>query len=278
MRSRKVLQQQITSETPNMKMLSKIALVISILACAGALYLAHQLGGERDGLQADLGDTRTKLRTTEGNLETERANHKATTDQLAEKTSKLAATESALNVENQRVKDLEGQVAEVNKAKDDLTKALDTTKSELTVAKKEVETLTQKMADARPEEVARLRDDLDKVTKLKENLTGENQILTQKLKGFEKQVADLGEEIKILKTTPQNLRGKVVMVQPEWGFMVLDVGHRHRVQPNSEFIVYRNDQLVTKVKVVDVKEANSIAEFMRGFQKLPPQVGDTVVY
>lgn len=261
-----------------MKMLSKIALVISILACAGALYLAHQLGGERDGLEADLGDTQAKLRTTEGNLRTEKDNHKATTDQLAEKTSKLAATESALNVENQRVKDLEGQVAEVNKAKDDLTKALDTTKSELTVAKKEVETLTQKMADARPEEVARLRDDLDKVTKLKENLTGENQILTQKLKGFEKQVADLGEEIKILKTTPQNLRGKVVMVQPEWGFMVLDVGHRHRVQPNSEFIVYRNDQLVTKVKVVDVKEANSVAEFMRGFQKLPPQVGDTVVY
>lgn len=261
-----------------MKMLSKIALVISILACAGALYLAHQLGGERDGLEVDLANTQTTLRSTEGQLKTEKDNHKATTEQLAERTSKLGETEAELRVEKQRVEDLNGQLTAANTAKDLVSAELDTTKTELTKAKQEIEVLTQKMADNRPEEVARLRDDLDKVTKLKDNLNGENQILTGKLKGFEKELAGLKEEIEILRKTPENLRGKVVMVQPDWGFMILDIGHRHHVQTNSEFIVYRDDRLVTKVKVVDVKESNSIAEFMRGFQKLPPQVGDTVVH
>jgi chromosome segregation ATPase len=229
-------------------------------------------------LEVDLANTQTTLRSTEGQLKTEKDNHKATTEQLAERTSKLGETEAELRVEKQRVEDLNGQLTAANTAKDLVSAELDTTKTELTKAKQEIEVLTQKMADNRPEEVARLRDDLDKVTKLKDNLNGENQILTGKLKGFEKELAGLKEEIEILRKTPENLRGKVVMVQPDWGFMILDIGHRHHVQTNSEFIVYRDDRLVTKVKVVDVKESNSIAEFMRGFQKLPPQVGDTVVH
>jgi len=82
----------------------------------------------------------------------------------------------------------------------------------------------------------------------------------------------------VLTTTPTNLRGRVVAVQDNWGFVVLNLGRDQRVQPNAEFIVFRNNKMITKVKVRSVGENTSVAESLKGFQLSQPRVGDLIVH
>jgi septal ring factor EnvC (AmiA/AmiB activator) len=261
-----------------MKMLSKIALVISILACAGALYLANQLGNQRNGLRVERDNTQATLRTTEGTLKKTQTDLTAKTEEQKNTQLQLETTQGELSVEKQKVEDLTGQLATKKTELETTTAKLDEITKNFNLVKKDLEVANQKLDVSRPEDFAKLRDEVDALTKKKGNLEGELGILTQTLKSKETEIAKLNGEIDALKKVPENLRGSVVLVQPEWGFLVMDVGHDQRVQTNAEFIVYRNDQLVTKVKVVEVQKSVSLAEFVKGFQQMPPQVGDTVVY
>jgi len=58
----------------------------------------------------------------------------------------------------------------------------------------------------------------------------------------------------------------------------MDVGHDHRVQPNSEFLVYRDSKFIGKVQVVSVAAQDSIAQILPDYLQRPPQPGDIVVH
>lgn len=74
------------------------------------------------------------------------------------------------------------------------------------------------------------------------------------------------------------LSGKVVSVNPEWNFVVLDVGYKDGAKISGEMIVHRNSQVVGKVRIVDIRERLSIANIKQDWQQMPIQEGDCVVY
>jgi hypothetical protein len=76
------------------------------------------------------------------------------------------------------------------------------------------------------------------------------------------------------------LKGQVLLVNPDWNFVILGIARDSDVAPAAELIVHRHDQFVGKILVSEVKtEANlAVAEILSDWQKQTIQEGDDVIY
>jgi hypothetical protein len=76
---------------------------------------------------------------------------------------------------------------------------------------------------------------------------------------------------------PREVRGKVLVVDPKWDFLVLDVGAKQEVPEKGVLLVSRNGELVAKVRVMNVQDQRSIANIMPGWKLKDVLEGDVVV-
>src|SRR5438093_6932176 len=76
---------------------------------------------------------------------------------------------------------------------------------------------------------------------------------------------------------PREVRGKVLVVDPKWNFLVLDVGSKIGVPPRGVLLVSRNGELVAKVRVMSVEDQRSIANIMPGWKLKDVMEGDVVL-
>ena len=74
------------------------------------------------------------------------------------------------------------------------------------------------------------------------------------------------------------LRGKVLVADPKFNFVVLNIGAKQEVVPFGRFLVSRNGHLVAKLKVQSVQPDRSIANVMPGWNLSEIQEGDEVFY
>lgn len=65
----------------------------------------------------------------------------------------------------------------------------------------------------------------------------------------------------IEKRTPQ---GKVLAADPNWGFLVVNVGDKQGVRPNGMLVVARDGNAIGKVKVTSVERDQAVAEMVPG--------------
>lgn len=78
--------------------------------------------------------------------------------------------------------------------------------------------------------------------------------------------------------TPVGLSGTILVVNPDWNFVVLDVGSEDGLSLNTEMLVHRNDELVGRVRVSNVKKQIAVAEIMDDWRQLPLKEGDHVLF
>jgi hypothetical protein len=76
------------------------------------------------------------------------------------------------------------------------------------------------------------------------------------------------------------IRGTVLAVNQAYNFVVLDLGGRQGVEPNSEMLVLRGGSFIGKIRISSVEPATAIGDIItsslaRGVQVQP---GDTVIY
>lgn len=169
-----------------------------------------------------------------------------------------------------------------------------TTKAELAQTR-------QELADAR-QEIARLKDELARkeaeLTEARQRITDlEGQVasleaniaeLKTQLAASEEKRKELEDEVTQLKLQLERytnidgkvnvppVHGEVLLVNPEWNFVVLNIGQTDKLVPNVEMMVHRGDQLVGKVRVSSVMERCAVAEIQRGWEQFPIQEGDRV--
>ena len=74
------------------------------------------------------------------------------------------------------------------------------------------------------------------------------------------------------------IEGSILAVDPEWGFVVLNVGEQDGVRENGELMISRGGKLVGKVQISSVETDRSIANVMPGWLQTDIQVGDEVLY
>lgn len=73
------------------------------------------------------------------------------------------------------------------------------------------------------------------------------------------------------------VRAKIVVCDPKWDFVVLDVGEQNGIKPDGEFLVSRDGKLVAKVRVTNVQKDRSIANVVPGWKLSEVVEGDQVI-
>jgi hypothetical protein len=73
-----------------------------------------------------------------------------------------------------------------------------------------------------------------------------------------------------------DLKGKVIVVDPKWDFVVLNIGEDQGVLPDGELLVSRDGKLVAKVVVHTIEKDRSIANVVPGWKLGEMFEGDEV--
>ena len=76
---------------------------------------------------------------------------------------------------------------------------------------------------------------------------------------------------------PRSLKCKVLVVDPKWHFVVLNVGEDQGVLESGELLINRHGRLIAKVRVVSVKKERCVADLMPGWQLGDVLEGDSAI-
>jgi len=257
-----------------MNKLGKTASIIVIVACLAALGLTFMVAkmkaehlAQISQLHSDLDTTTAKLNKTQSTLKQTQADLTKTKSDLDQANANLQTAQTALNQKTQEATTLASQLS-------DASNQLQQATTKLTALQDSMDKIQAALKKNGFSDV----DSLEKVTDKLLSLTEENKVLGDQLSTLHSENDRLQAEVTRLSTTPVGLRGHVSVAQNKWGFIVMDIGHDKLVQPNAEFLVYRDAKFVGKVQVVSVAAQNSIAQVLPEYQRHPPQPGDIVIH
>ena len=257
-----------------MNKVGKIAPIIIIIACLGSGFFAYELSVMKKNHQTQIAELKNTVASTTAELTKTKSTLKQAQNDLTQSKSDLAKATNDL------------QTAKV--ALDQKTQEADGLKTQMADKDKELQQVKTDFASAQ-DTVKKIQDtlkglgfeDINSVEKLRDKITSmgdENKVLGQQLLLLHTENQQIKEKLEYLTTTPVGLRGHVTVVQEKWGFLVLDVGQMQRVQPNAEFLVYRDTKLIGKVQVVSVAANNCIAQIMPEYLRSTPAVGDIIIH
>ena len=240
----------------------RISLALTIIAslAIGALNIIR-VREKITGLQTNLQAQTDARQRAENDLHKTRAKLKNTTAALAETKSALEVT----TAEKQKAQtDLAAQTSRATR----LESELQATRIELGKVSDELAPfLTAKLSAA---EVLRA---------------------SKEIKRLQTELAAAADEIRTLKTTiasiehrnddhvplPANLTGKVLVTDPKWQFVVLNVGRTDGLIERGELLVSRAGKLVGKVKVSRVERDRAIGNILPGSGPGDVLEGDQVI-
>src|SRR3954471_12261138 len=199
-----------------------------------------------------------KITTLQTNLKTETEAHKKfetdfhrTKSELDKTNAVLKATQETLKVTEEEKTKAVAEAANQTKRADKLNDDLVRTRGERDGAQSELS--AYKAAGMTPEQIL----NANKVIKtLQDNLGGsqdENKLLGQKISNLENQLAKYTDPDRPV-TLPSGLTGKVLVSDPKWHFVVLNVGADQKVLERAELLINRDGKLVAKVKVASVQK------------------------
>jgi hypothetical protein len=249
-------------------MLLRICLVLAILAGLGVIGLSHfvlrpqiqQIVDTRDENDRKFKDADKNLRSTKKVLGETQAKLKTTESTLDDTKAQLMAANAKATSEQNRANGLQ---TDLTKTKADLKSSSD-------------ELFRWKSVATGPEQVQELVDTL-------KSLRTTNDVIQEEKRMLVKKNSELDRRIKALTVgvddplVPRTVKGKVLVVDPKWDFVILDVGAKQEVPESGVLLVSRNGTLVAKVRVAAVDETRSIANVMPGWKLGDIIEGDTVV-
>lgn len=249
-------------------MLIRICLIVAVVTALAVGVLnfvivkdkVTTLAADRDNernlkvaAQTELASTKQELAKTSAELKTTKQNLENTT---AERDKALA--------------DLSTQTKRANQLSDDLNK----TRQERDAAQQEL--AAYNVIGLKPEQIVAMNKSFKGLQDDIAALQQENQVLGQK-------IVRLTNELAIYRTPdyavplPANLRGKILVTDPKWNFVVINIGEEQGVLEHGELLVNRDGKLVGKVRVRTVQKNQSIANIMPGWQLGDVMEGDQVI-
>jgi cell shape-determining protein MreC len=238
-------------------MLIRISLIVAIIAglAVGGLNFV-KVKEKITTLQTDL-KTQTDGRVK---AETELA---STKKDLTKRTADLAQTKAELEATTAAREKADAEVAALTKKNGQLTEDLTKTREERNTAQQEL--AAYKVIGLTAQQVA----GMDKAYKaLQNNLAvadDENKVLAKTITKLKSRLA-VYEDPTYFVTLPAGLKGKVMVADPKWNFVVLSVGEDQGVLERGELLVNRNGKLVAKVVVRSVQKDRCIANVLPGWE------------
>jgi len=250
-------------------MLIRISLVIAILAAlaVGGLSI-FKIKPKFDALVTDRNTQR------DGRLAAEK--ERDDTKQTLAKTEKdLKQTKDTLELTTaEKEKAIAEAATQLAKATE-LTTKLTTTTEQRDVAQQELQ--RYKVIGFKPEQILAFGKQIKEAQDALEVATEEKKILSHKLTTLQVKYDALTQKDYHGPPLPASLNGKVLVSDPKWEFVVLDVGQDHGVLTYGELLVNRNGKLVAKLRVLSVQKDRAIANVIPGWKLGEVMEGDRVI-
>lgn len=250
-------------------MLIRISLVIAILAAlaVGGLTifkikpkfdtLVTDRNTQRDGrltAEKERDDTKQTLAKTEKDL-------KQTKDTL----------ELTIGEKEKAIAEAATHLAKVT----ELTAKLTTTTQERDDARADL--AAYKATGFKPEQILAFGKQIKDAQEALDVATEEKKILSHKLTALQIKYDALTKDDYHGPALPASLAGKVLVADPKWEFVVLDVGQDQGVLTYGELLVNRNGRLVAKLRVLSVQKDRAIANVIPGWKIGEVMEGDRVI-
>ena len=249
-------------------MLIRISLILAIIAgiAVGVINFTK--------IKNNITDLRTHLQeqtTRADNAERDRDKFKRdlakTTDELNQTKKDLDTTKKDLAASNSKVNDLTKQVTtltdNLNKAQSDLTDA------NITIEKYKAAFGTPELALSAAKDLKAAQDKADVIEE-------EKKVLQRQLVRVQNQL-DVYQNPDKPVQLPASLLGKVLVADPKWDFVVLNVGADQGAMQRGQLLVNRDGHLVAKVVITSVQKDRCIANVMPGWKLGDVLEGDQVI-
>ena len=248
-------------------MLLRIFLTVAILAGLGAGGIAYYEGFTQIPQLRDQRDKEKELKNTEITAHNKtKAELKKTQGQLAQTQQELAETKldrdkavARADAQSKRADDLGTKLA---KSTADLQEAQDTVAA-------------YKSSGLTPDEVVKLDKNLKSAQAQIVAINGEKAVLGRQLASVSARLAQYEGPENFVKL-PSDLKGNVVVVDPKWDFVVLNIGDEQGAIQGGEMLVSRDGKLVAKVIIRTVQKDRCIANIVPGWKLGEVIEGDAV--
>jgi hypothetical protein len=239
-------------------MLIRISLIVAIVAAlaVGAVNFIQvrakidALMQQRDSYHTQRDDVQTKLNNTNKVLVQTQGNLRRTEQDLATAKSDREKAVATAAAQQKRADDLASQLA---KAAQDREKA---------AGELEAYTLTGLTA----KQVTELSRSLKNAQNTIDAINEEKLLMSRTIERLTYELNKLVGTNAYVVTLPANLKGRILVVDPKWDFVVLDVGDVQGVKEDGELLVSRKGKLVAKVIVRSIQKDRCIANIMPGWK------------
>jgi hypothetical protein len=255
----------------------KILIGISTLLMALSLLLGFLNTNKVKGLRNEI-VTNISARET-----SDRARMASEKKLKARETDFTAATNKATAAET-KASSAEAELTKAQNEKAEIESKLQASEAQVADLQKRVADATAGGVAGGPEGVSpnEMKAQLDDTKKQLEAAELEKTVLAEKVKEAQDRVTAIEAEKKRRESgaSAPGVHGTVLAVNQAYNFVVLSMGDRQGVVPNSEMLVMRSGALIGKIRISSVEPTTSIGDIItnslaRGVQVQP---GDTVIY
>jgi len=248
----------------------RLALILALLVAIGGLAVSEFV------TKPKVVDLSERLTSTEDSLaQTTEAKNKAEAESkaqkaIAEKASReLTDAKTALETASAEAEQQRGRA---ERLQTDLTKVTrDRNEAQQILA-------AWNALGIQPDQVAQLRTDLRSATDARDALSDEKIIFVRNIEQLQASLDRYQGRDKPVEMP--GLKGQISAVDPQWNFVVLDVGETQGAKERGIVMVRRGDKLVGKARIVSVEPNRSIANLLTKWQQpgTEVQVGDVILY
>jgi len=253
-----------------------ILLVAVLLVVSGAgLYLFQKERNNSMVLQEELTDIKSRLLTTERKLD--------------ESKKTITDLQAKLDDAKTEIGTISSQLDQERSARQEAATKLDQFKADLETQKGLRVSLESKFNQAQ-DEARKAQSQINELQSQKIDLEKKMGELEQRTSGVElgkivvspeqqKAVAnkDVVSKPSATVKAPAGLEGKVLVVNKEYNFAVINIGSKDGVAIGSEFSVFNSDKLLGDIKVEKVRDSMAAAGFVSADLKDKINEGDKVV-
>jgi len=248
-------------------MLLRISLIVAILAglAVGGLNFVKvkekitNLATDRDNEKKMKEQAQGELRTTKSELAKTSAELKTTKATLEATTSERDKAVSDLTAKTKEADRLSSDLAKTRKERDDA----------------QADLAAYRATDLKPEQIVAINKQFKDLQRSLEGAQDENKVLGQKITKLQTELDRYVSPDKPV-YLPASLNGKVLVIDPKWNFVILDVGLDQGIKEYGELLVNRNGKLVAKIIVRSAQKNRCVANVMAGWQLGEVMEGDQV--
>jgi hypothetical protein len=208
--------------------------------------------GKKQQALSDLSKTKADLTKTQDTL-------KQTTQDLADTKSERDKAVVTATAQTKRADELSDKLAKTTQERDDTQNQL----------------AAYKATGITPEQVGKLSRALKESQEAVEIVNEEKLVLQRALTRLQARLAKYEGPDPTIRLRA-DLRGKILVVDPKWDFVVLNIGQDQGVLENGELLVSREGKLVAKVVVRSVEKNRCIANVVPGWKLGEVIEGDEV--